>query len=79
MTVVFFTKCNECGRLFDLFNNITDADEWYNGHDCESWSVRMVENDPLTVKMTILGVIFVIYAQINPQTLYTPYPIHAII
>ena len=26
-----------------------------------------------------IGVIFVIYAQIDPQTLYTPYPIHAII
>lgn len=27
-------KCVECGREFDLTNE-QDADEWYNGHDCE--------------------------------------------
>jgi len=29
------TKCPECGRVFDLMNEI-DADEWYHGHDCEA-------------------------------------------
>ena len=27
--------CVECGRVFDLTNDV-DADEWYNGHDCEA-------------------------------------------
>lgn len=27
--------CVECGRMFDLFNEI-DAQEWYYGHDCEA-------------------------------------------
>lgn len=26
--------CIECKRVFNLFNT-DDADEWYNGHDCE--------------------------------------------
>ena len=26
--------CTECGRVFDLWSD-TDADEYYNGHDCE--------------------------------------------
>lgn len=26
--------CYECGRKFDLTGE-DDADEWYNGHDCE--------------------------------------------
>lgn len=26
--------CHECGRVFDLLN-VTDAAEWYYGHDCE--------------------------------------------
>lgn len=26
--------CNECGRVFDLYNE-TDAEEWEYGHDCE--------------------------------------------
>lgn len=26
--------CVECHRTFDL-NNETEADEFYNGHDCE--------------------------------------------
>jgi len=28
------TKCNECGRVFDLLDT-EDAEEWYYGHDCE--------------------------------------------
>lgn len=27
-------KCNECKRVFDLFNE-EDAEEFYYGHDCE--------------------------------------------
>lgn len=27
-------RCPECGRVFDLTNEI-DADEWSYGHDCE--------------------------------------------
>lgn len=27
--------CVECGRVFDLTDD-TEADEWYNGHDCEA-------------------------------------------
>ena len=27
-------ECPECGRVFDLVDE-ADADEWYNGHDCE--------------------------------------------
>jgi DNA-directed RNA polymerase subunit RPC12/RpoP len=27
-------KCMECGRIFDLLNDI-DAGEWTYGHDCE--------------------------------------------
>jgi len=27
--------CVECGRKFDLFNEV-DLEEWYSGHDCES-------------------------------------------
>lgn len=26
--------CPECKRKFDLFDEV-DADEYYNGHDCE--------------------------------------------
>lgn len=28
-------KCRECGRVFDLMDE-DDADEFYNGHDCEA-------------------------------------------
>lgn len=28
------TTCPECKRVFDLTDE-TDADEFYNGHDCE--------------------------------------------
>lgn len=28
------TTCTECNRTFNLLNE-TDADEYYNGHDCE--------------------------------------------
>ena len=28
------TKCVECGRIFDLTNEV-DAEEWAYGHDCE--------------------------------------------
>ena len=28
-------KCVECGRVFDLFDEV-DASEWYYGHDCEA-------------------------------------------
>lgn len=28
------SQCIECGRLFDLLVP-EQADEWYNGHDCE--------------------------------------------
>ncbi len=27
-------KCQECGRIFDLTNEV-DAEEWAYGHDCE--------------------------------------------
>jgi hypothetical protein len=27
-------KCVECGRVFDLLNEV-DAEEWGYGHDCE--------------------------------------------
>ena len=38
-------KCQECGRVFDMFDEI-DIEEWNYGHDCESedyeqgWLVR---------------------------------------
>lgn len=32
-------KCPECGRVFDLSDE-DDADEFYNGHDCEPPAVR---------------------------------------
>lgn len=28
-------RCPECGRRFDLLDP-TDAEEWYDGHDCEA-------------------------------------------
>jgi len=28
-------RCVECGRMFDLLDEI-DAGEWYYGHDCEA-------------------------------------------
>lgn len=28
------TKCVECEREFDLFDEV-DAQEWFYGHDCE--------------------------------------------
>jgi hypothetical protein len=34
LTIVPRDTCPECGRVFDL-TNATDADEWFNGHDCE--------------------------------------------
>lgn len=34
MTGVWFRKCPECGRIFDL-TSTEDADEWAYGHDCE--------------------------------------------
>lgn len=27
-------RCAECGRVFDLLDD-DDANEYYNGHDCE--------------------------------------------
>jgi hypothetical protein len=27
-------RCVECGRVFDLMDEV-DADEWFYGHDCE--------------------------------------------
>jgi endogenous inhibitor of DNA gyrase (YacG/DUF329 family) len=35
MNVRTEAKCPECGRVFDLTDE-TDANEWFNGHDCES-------------------------------------------
>ena len=32
--VGFKRTCPECGRIFDLADE-NDADEFYNGHDCE--------------------------------------------
>ena len=29
------TTCVECGRVFDMFNEI-DSEEWSFGHDCEA-------------------------------------------
>jgi hypothetical protein len=34
LKVTRFATCPECGRVFDLFDP-ADADEWFNGHDCE--------------------------------------------
>lgn len=31
---MYTTKCVECGRIFDLFDD-DDANEWAYGHDCE--------------------------------------------
>jgi hypothetical protein len=28
------STCEECKRVFNLYNT-DDADEWFNGHDCE--------------------------------------------
>lgn len=28
-------RCPECGRVFDLMDE-DDADEFFNGHDCEA-------------------------------------------
>jgi hypothetical protein len=28
-------RCIECGRVFDLLNEL-DAEEWSYGHDCEN-------------------------------------------
>lgn len=28
------TKCYECGREFNILID-EEADEWFNGHDCE--------------------------------------------
>jgi len=35
-TMVLGTRstCQECGRVFDLMNDV-DAEEWHYGHDCE--------------------------------------------
>lgn len=27
-------RCVECGRVFDLMDEV-DSDEWFYGHDCE--------------------------------------------
>lgn len=27
-------QCVECGRVFDLFDEVA-AEEWFYGHDCE--------------------------------------------
>jgi hypothetical protein len=36
MTMIIRTKgkCNECGRIFDLLDEV-DHEEFYYGHDCE--------------------------------------------
>ena len=36
MSIVIPTKavCGECQRVFDLLNE-GDAEEWFDGHDCE--------------------------------------------
>jgi hypothetical protein len=34
MKVQTKTKCEECGRVFDLMDE-EDASEFYYGHDCE--------------------------------------------
>ena len=35
MKIMTKAKCIECGRVFDLLNEL-DAEEWSYGHDCES-------------------------------------------
>lgn len=30
----YIVVCDECEQVFDLRYQV-DADEWYNGHDCE--------------------------------------------
>lgn len=34
MKIVTRAKCGECGRIFDLLDDV-DAQEWAYGHDCE--------------------------------------------
>lgn len=34
MSITTKARCVECLRIFDLTNK-NDADEFYNGHDCE--------------------------------------------
>jgi len=34
MEITTKAKCVECGRVFNLLNEI-DAEEWAYGHDCE--------------------------------------------
>ena len=36
--------CGECGRVFDLSNNI-EAEEWVYGHDCEVKGVKENDNE----------------------------------
>lgn len=33
--MIEYRVCQECGRKFDMAITV-DADEWYNGHDCEA-------------------------------------------
>jgi len=35
MKIMTKARCIECGRVFDLLNEL-DAEEWAYGHDCES-------------------------------------------
>ena len=34
MNIQTKAKCSECGRVFDLFDEV-DASEYFEGHDCE--------------------------------------------
>jgi hypothetical protein len=33
-SIQILTKCVECGRIFDLMDEV-DMNEWHYGHDCE--------------------------------------------
>jgi len=34
MEILNYVKCQECNRVFNLFDTV-DAEEWFYGHDCE--------------------------------------------
>jgi len=35
LTVRTKARCQECGRVFDLMEDV-DAEEWHYGHECEA-------------------------------------------
>lgn len=43
-TTRVFARCGECGRVFDLTNEV-DTDEWTHGHDCEDQSTTSAQEE----------------------------------